>query len=78
MEAGYAPDVVQATTVAEGEVGALRLHSERLAFALGLLEAKAGEPIRVMKNLRVCGDYHAMIKLVSKVYDVVIMNIEVC
>ncbi|KAG6502438.1 pentatricopeptide repeat-containing protein At1g59720, chloroplastic/mitochondrial-like [Zingiber officinale] len=74
--AGYAPDAAQAATVAEGEAArgaALRLHSERLAIALGLLEAEAGEPIRVMKNLRMCGDCHAMIKLVSKVYGVVIV-----
>lgn len=42
-------------------------HSERLAIAFGLLTVPEGRPIRVMKNLRVCGDCHNAINFVSKV-----------
>ncbi|ONK59749.1 uncharacterized protein A4U43_C08F10080 [Asparagus officinalis] len=42
-------------------------HSERLAIGFGLLTVPEGRPIRVMKNLRVCGDCHTAIKFVSKV-----------
>lgn len=44
-------------------------HSERLAIAYALLESPKGAPIRVTKNLRVCGDCHVFIKLVSKFFD---------
>ncbi|XP_056684186.1 pentatricopeptide repeat-containing protein At3g63370, chloroplastic [Spinacia oleracea] len=44
-------------------------HSERLAIAYALLESSKGAPIRVNKNLRVCGDCHAFIKLVSEFFD---------
>ncbi|KAJ4962144.1 hypothetical protein NE237_022083 [Protea cynaroides] len=47
---------------------ALRLsrHSERLAIAYGLLNSKANTPIRVINNLRVCGDCHLAIRFISK------------
>eukprot|EP00268_Persea_americana_P062851 TRINITY_DN8096_c0_g3_i1.p1 TRINITY_DN8096_c0_g3~~TRINITY_DN8096_c0_g3_i1.p1 ORF type:complete len:760 (+),score=126.47 TRINITY_DN8096_c0_g3_i1:385-2664(+) len=41
-------------------------HSEKLAIGFGLLVSKAGEVIRVVKNLRVCGDCHIAIKMISK------------
>ncbi|XP_068641200.1 pentatricopeptide repeat-containing protein At5g66520-like [Aristolochia californica] len=47
---------------------ALGLHSERLALAYGLLHISKGSQIRIVKNLRVCGDCHSAIKLISKVY----------
>ena len=40
-------------------------HSEKLAVALGLLSTPPGTPIRVIKNLRICADCHAAIKLIS-------------
>ncbi|KAL4587591.1 hypothetical protein LXL04_000463 [Taraxacum kok-saghyz] len=43
------------------------VHSERLAIAFALLSTDIGEEILVIKNLRVCGDCHLFIKLVSKV-----------
>ncbi|RZR72705.1 hypothetical protein BHM03_00015962 [Ensete ventricosum] len=73
---GYRPDSSQAPLVAELDSvkwDSLRLHSERLAIAFGLLDAKPGEPIRVLKNLRVCRDCHTMIKLISRVYGVEIV-----
>uniref|UniRef100_A0A7N1A0T5 DYW domain-containing protein n=1 Tax=Kalanchoe fedtschenkoi TaxID=63787 RepID=A0A7N1A0T5_KALFE len=42
-------------------------HSERLAIAFGLLNTKAGTPLQVMKNLRVCGDCHTVTKYISKI-----------
>ncbi|KAI3811627.1 hypothetical protein L1987_21353 [Smallanthus sonchifolius] len=45
------------------------VHSERLAIAFALLITEVGEDILVIKNLRVCGDCHVFIKLVSKVVD---------
>ncbi|XP_076914251.1 putative pentatricopeptide repeat-containing protein At3g11460, mitochondrial [Bidens hawaiensis] len=45
------------------------VHSERLAIAFALLVTEIGEDIIVIKNLRVCGDCHVFIKLVSKVVD---------
>ncbi|PSS15659.1 Pentatricopeptide repeat-containing protein [Actinidia chinensis var. chinensis] len=45
---------------------AIRYHSERLAIAFGLITFPPGRPIRVMKNLRVCGDCHTAIKFMSK------------
>lgn len=42
-------------------------HSEKLAIAFGLISTKPNDVIRVVKNLRVCGDCHAAIKLISKI-----------
>ncbi|XP_051122014.1 pentatricopeptide repeat-containing protein At1g59720, chloroplastic/mitochondrial [Andrographis paniculata] len=72
---GYAPDFSQAPFVgeADGKAQCLRLHSERLAIAYGLLNSKHGDTIRVFKNLRVCKDCHSFSKLVSKVFDVEII-----
>ncbi|XP_021737073.1 pentatricopeptide repeat-containing protein At1g20230-like [Chenopodium quinoa] len=42
-------------------------HSEKLAVAFGLLNTPAGFPLRVIKNLRICGDCHAVIKFISSI-----------
>ncbi|XP_010679129.2 pentatricopeptide repeat-containing protein At3g63370, chloroplastic [Beta vulgaris subsp. vulgaris] len=52
----------------EEKIRMLYGHSERLAIAYALLESPKGAPIRVTKNLRVCGDCHVFIKLVSKFF----------
>ncbi|CAL5200043.1 unnamed protein product [Lathyrus oleraceus] len=49
----------------EGKEDALLAHSERLAVAYGLLNSSARSPIRVIKNLRVCGDCHTALKIIS-------------
>lgn len=69
-EAGYVPNKSEVVLDMDEEEkeSALRRHSEKLAMAFGLLRTRPGTPIRIMKNLRVCGDCHAAIKLVSKVY----------
>ncbi|KAJ0964880.1 hypothetical protein J5N97_026018 [Dioscorea zingiberensis] len=41
-------------------------HSEKLAIACGILNSPRGKPIRVTKNLRVCGDCHEVAKFISK------------
>ncbi|XP_059446009.1 pentatricopeptide repeat-containing protein At1g59720, chloroplastic/mitochondrial-like [Corylus avellana] len=73
---GHVPDVSQAPLIDEliGEKQhALRLHSERLAIAFGLLSLKPGMPIRIFKNLRVCDDCHKVTKLISRIYNVEII-----
>eukprot|EP00268_Persea_americana_P033914 TRINITY_DN33556_c0_g2_i1.p2 TRINITY_DN33556_c0_g2~~TRINITY_DN33556_c0_g2_i1.p2 ORF type:complete len:246 (-),score=49.15 TRINITY_DN33556_c0_g2_i1:128-865(-) len=53
----------------EEKVSALFEHSERLAIAFGLLKTRAPMAIRVVKNLRVCGDCHEVTKIISRVYN---------
>ncbi|XP_030551120.1 pentatricopeptide repeat-containing protein At5g04780, mitochondrial [Rhodamnia argentea] len=45
----------------------LRHHSEKLALAFGLLCLPPSAPIRIMKNLRICGDCHSFMKIASGV-----------
>ncbi|KAK1379207.1 Pentatricopeptide repeat-containing protein [Heracleum sosnowskyi] len=42
-------------------------HSEKLALAFGLLYLPSCAPIRIMKNLRICGDCHLFMKLASSI-----------
>lgn len=42
-------------------------HSERLAVAYGLLKAVPGTVLRIVKNLRVCGDCHTFFKFLSNI-----------
>jgi pentatricopeptide repeat protein len=42
-------------------------HSERLAVAFGIIATPEGAPIKVFKNLRICGDCHTAIKLISRI-----------
>lgn len=44
----------------------IRFHSERIAIAFSLITFPPERPIRVMKNLRICGDCHTAIKFMSK------------
>ncbi|XP_058073861.1 pentatricopeptide repeat-containing protein At1g59720, chloroplastic/mitochondrial [Magnolia sinica] len=75
VSVGYTPDLSQAHIAdhADEKRHSLRLHSERLAIAFGLLNAKPGTPIRILKNLRVCSDCHTLTKLISTVFDVEII-----
>ncbi|KAK8563983.1 hypothetical protein V6N13_005800 [Hibiscus sabdariffa] len=73
---GYSPDYSQAPLIDEHNETrqrSLRLHSERLAIALGLLKLQPGTPIRIFKNLRVCNDCHEVTKLISRVFNVEII-----
>ncbi|XP_034918118.1 pentatricopeptide repeat-containing protein At1g59720, chloroplastic/mitochondrial [Populus alba] len=73
---GYKPDYSQAPMVDElntSKRDSLRLHSERLAIAFGLLNLKPGMPIRIFKNLRVCDDCHKVTGLISEIFNVEII-----
>ncbi|XAR57673.1 hypothetical protein NMG60_11025915 [Bertholletia excelsa] len=50
----------------EGKEEALLAHSERLAVAYGLISSPVRAPIRIIKNLRVCGDCHSSLKIISE------------
>ncbi|CAA6668885.1 unnamed protein product [Spirodela intermedia] len=67
---GYAPNTspVLFDIDEEEKEEAVSRHSERLAIAFGLLANPEGSPIRVVKNLRVCGDCHTVAKLVSRAF----------
>jgi len=41
-------------------------HSERIALCYALINTKPGEPIYMTKNLRICGDCHTVVELISK------------
>jgi len=45
----------------------LKHHSEKLAFTFGLMCLPCNAPIRIMKNLRICGDCHEFMKVASTV-----------
>ena len=66
---GYVPDTgsVLHELKEEEKIECLRGHSERLAVSFGLLKTKEGVTLRICKNLRICGDCHNAIRLVSKV-----------
>jgi len=68
---GYCPDTSFALhEVAEEQKEAmLAMHSERLALAFGLIATPPGAPLHIFKNLRVCGDCHTVIKMVSQIED---------
>ncbi|KAL7158647.1 hypothetical protein ABFS83_02G158200 [Erythranthe nasuta] len=70
-EVGYVPDVSFALhdINEEGKVDGLSYHSEKLAVAFGLICLPLGRPIRVYKNIRVCGDCHTAMKFVSAFYE---------
>ncbi|CAJ1978169.1 unnamed protein product [Sphenostylis stenocarpa] len=68
-EAGYNPtttEFVLFDVEEEEKEYFLGCHSEKLAVAFALISTSAKDVIRVVKNLRVCGDCHEAMKLVSK------------
>ncbi|KAL6180137.1 hypothetical protein ACLB2K_046804 [Fragaria x ananassa] len=69
-DAGYVPDMNFALhdMDKEGKELGLAYHSEKLAVAFGLLTTSPGAPIRIFKNLRVCGDCHTAMNYISQVY----------
>lgn len=66
-ELGYVPDQRFALHDVEDEQKeeSLSCHSERLAIAFALISTVESSTIIVMKNLRVCGDCHSVIKLIG-------------
>ncbi|KAI4330147.1 hypothetical protein MLD38_028450 [Melastoma candidum] len=51
----------------EAKEQALLYHSERLAIAFGLISTPARTTLRIIKNLRICGDCHNAIKIMSRI-----------
>lgn len=68
-EVGYVPDTnfVLHELEEEQKVQFLFQHSEKIAVAFGLISTSKTKPIRVFKNLRICGDCHNAIKYISVV-----------
>ncbi|XP_071685838.1 pentatricopeptide repeat-containing protein At3g62890-like [Rutidosis leptorrhynchoides] len=68
---GYFPDTNEVSFDIDDEEKETNLfrHSEKLAIAFGLMAINPPTPIRIMKNLRICNDCHAMAKFVSKAFN---------
>lgn len=69
--AGFVPDTSEVLYDMDEEwkEGVLSHHSEKLAIAFGLISTKPGTTIRIVKNLRVCGNCHSATKLISKIFN---------
>lgn len=67
---GYAPDASQVLLNIDEEEreSILFNHSEKIAIAFGLISTSQSAALKVVKNLRMCGDCHSSIKLISKLY----------
>ncbi|XP_051191692.1 pentatricopeptide repeat-containing protein At2g27610 [Lolium perenne] len=70
-QVGYCPNTsfVLHDMAEEQKEAMLVMHSERLALAFGLIATPPGIPLQIVKNLRVCGDCHTVMKMVSAVED---------
>ncbi|WOK96073.1 hypothetical protein Cni_G04780 [Canna indica] len=68
---GYQPDITDVAYDIEEEEKETTLyrHSEKLAIAFGLISTFPPTPIRIMKNLRICGDCHEAAKIISRAYQ---------
>ncbi|XP_051203501.1 pentatricopeptide repeat-containing protein At1g20230 isoform X1 [Lolium perenne] len=64
---GFAPstDFVLHDVEEQEKDNILAVHTEKLAVALGLISTSPGTPLRVIKNLRICGDCHEAMKFIS-------------
>ncbi|KAK3128575.1 hypothetical protein QOZ80_6BG0463620 [Eleusine coracana subsp. coracana] len=71
VEAGYRPvtEVALYDVEEEEKEHMVKVHSEKLAIAFGLLSTEPGTEIRIIKNLRVCLDCHDATKYISKVTE---------
>ncbi|KAK0584843.1 hypothetical protein LWI29_019563 [Acer saccharum] len=67
LKAGYVPDTsfVLHEVEEQQKKNFLFYHSAKLAATYGLLTTPHGQPIRIMKNIVVCGDCHTFLKHVS-------------
>ncbi|KAH9329652.1 hypothetical protein KI387_001760 [Taxus chinensis] len=68
-EEGYVPNMkfVLHDVEEEHKEQILCHHSEKLAIAFGLINTPSGTTIRIIKNLRACGDCHTATKFISKI-----------
>lgn len=69
--AGYVPDTKFALYDLEEEekLTEVRHHSEKIALAFGLVALPPAVPIRINKNLRICGDCHSFFKFVCGSFE---------
>ncbi|KAF5746637.1 pentatricopeptide repeat-containing protein [Tripterygium wilfordii] len=74
-EIGYVADTGVVLHDVNDEMKAMWVcgHSERLATMFALIHTAGGMPIRITKNLRVCRDCHAWMKIVSRVMGRIIV-----
>ncbi|PON70443.1 DYW domain containing protein [Parasponia andersonii] len=74
-EGGFQTETITALHDIEEEEKELmvKVHSEKLAIAFGLIATEPGTEIRIIKNLRVCLDCHNATKLISKITERVIV-----
>ncbi|GLT51652.1 hypothetical protein SLA2020_250470 [Shorea laevis] len=68
---GYKPKTTEVLLNMDDEdkESALCYHSEKIAIAFGLISTTPEAPLKVVKNLRICGDCHSSMKIISKVYE---------
>ncbi|KAK6944336.1 E motif [Dillenia turbinata] len=71
IEAGFQTETLTALHDVEEEEKELivKVHSEKLAIAFGLIASEPGTEIRIFKNLRVCLDCHNATKFISKITE---------
>ncbi|XP_058075686.1 pentatricopeptide repeat-containing protein At1g08070, chloroplastic [Magnolia sinica] len=68
--AGHVPDTSEISyDIEEWREGGMCHHSEKLAIAFGLISTSPGTTIRIVKNLRVCGNCHSEAKFISKIFN---------
>ncbi|KAL4201509.1 hypothetical protein AMTRI_Chr02g258990 [Amborella trichopoda] len=81
-EAGYIPDTsyVIYDVGEEVKLKLLETHSEKLAIAFVLINTSQQTPVRITKNLRVCGDCHTVTKLISNIVnrDIIVRDAHRC
>ncbi|KVH90995.1 pentatricopeptide repeat-containing protein At1g04840 [Cynara cardunculus var. scolymus] len=79
-EQGYMPETewVLHNIEEEEKADALGSHSEKLALAFALISGTTPEVIRIVKNLKICGDCHSLMKYASKMTrrDIVVRDIK--
>ncbi|XVE66114.1 hypothetical protein DITRI_Ditri08aG0054800 [Diplodiscus trichospermus] len=77
-QAGFVPNYSAVLLDVENEEKErlLWVHSGRLALAFALFRTPSGSQIRIIKNLRICVDCHAAMKLISKIVqrDIIIRD----
>ncbi|XVE88505.1 hypothetical protein DITRI_Ditri19aG0074500 [Diplodiscus trichospermus] len=77
-KAGFVPNYSAVLLDVENEEKErlLWVHSERLALAFALFRTPSGSQIRIIKNLRICVDCHAAMKVISKIVqrDIIIRD----
>ncbi|GMH25685.1 hypothetical protein Nepgr_027528 [Nepenthes gracilis] len=71
QEIGYIPDRTSVFHDVDEEEKEMTLwvHSEKLAVAFGIMNTLPGTTVQIIKNLRICGDCHTAIMLISKIVN---------